>query len=482
MAARGRADRVSAWRMGALAAMRRSIVRAVVAGLLWPFACGLSAQTPDAGALATLVDSIAAAAIDSGDAAGMSVGVLRGTDTLLIRAYGSADLELGVPTPEDAVYEIGSVTKQFTAAALLLLAEEGRLSLDDDLSTWMPEFPLGGRTLPLRRLLDHTSGIRGYTEMPVFGSLAVQHLPRDSLVALVAAEPFDFEPGEALIYNNSAYFLLGLIIEKASGMSYEEFVESRVFEPAGMERSRYCHKDELIPDRAEGYQVGPDGLRPADYLDHTWPYAAGSLCSTVRDLLRWNQALHGDGEGGDLLSPDSYREMVTPGTLVDGTRLRYAAGLSVTDRDGQTRISHGGGIFGYLSELRYVPEEDLSIVVLVNTAGPTSPSAIASAIEDAVLGPEAPLVPRAFSGSLTPFVGTYRGRARGRRMNAVVSAADGELRIKTGTGDPEPVRWLGGTTFANGATRFTFVRGDDGVDVLQVDQVAGLYVLHRVAR
>jgi CubicO group peptidase (beta-lactamase class C family) len=380
------------------------------------------------------------------------------------------------------VYEIGSVTKQFTAAAVLLLAEDGKLSLDDDLSAWMPGYPLGGRAVPLRRLLDHTSGIKGYTEMPVFGSLAVQRLPRDSLVTLFSAEPFDFEPGEALIYNNSAYFLLGLIIEKASGTSYEEFVETRVFEAAGMERSRYCHKDELTPGRAKGYQTGPDGLRPADYLDHTWPYAAGSLCSTVRDLLRWNQTLHGDGEGGDLLTMASYRTLVTPGTLADGTRLRYAGGLTVTDRDGKRRISHGGGIFGYLSELRYFPEEDLSIVVLVNTAGPTSPAAIAATIEDAVLGPEAPIVPRGFGGGLAPFLGRYRGPARGRRMTAVVSEAGGELRVRMGAEDPEPVRWLGGTTFANGATRFTFVGGGDRFDVLRVDQVGGVYVLHRIRR
>lgn len=445
-------------------------------------AAGVGAQTADRSGLGSLVDSIAAAAVDSGVAAGMTIGVLRGTDTLLIRAYGSADLELGVPTPENAVYEIGSVTKQFTAAAVHLLEEEGKLSLDDDLSKWMPDYPVGNRALPLRRLLDHTSGIKGYTEMGAFGSITVQDLPRDSLVTLFAAEPFEFEPGEALIYNNSAYFLLGLVIEKASGVSYEEFIESRVFAPAGMVGSRYCHKDELVPGRAEGYQMGEGGLRPADYLNHLWPYAAGSLCSTARDLLRWNQALHGDGEGGDLLSPRSYRDMVTPGTLADGTRLRYAAGLTVTDRDGKTRISHGGGIFGYLSELRYFPDEDLSIAVLVNTAGPTSPSSIASAIEGAVLGPEAELVPRSWTGSLAPFLGTYRGPARGRRMNAVVSESGGELRIKTGTGDPEPARWLGGTTFANGATRFTFVRGEDGYDVLQVDQVAGVYVLRRVTR
>ncbi len=459
--------------------MRRAAARAALAALAG--AAPLAAQA-DRATLVAAADSMAAAAIDAGDVAGMSIAVLRGADTLLLAAYGSADLELDVPTPDDAVYEIGSVTKQFTAASMLLLQEEGKLSLDDDLSRWLPDYPLGGRSLPLRRLLDHTSGIKGYTEMPVFGSLVVQHLPRDSLVTLFAAEPFEFEPGEALIYNNSAYFLLGLIIEKASGETYEDFVESRLFEPAAMTGSRYCHKDELIPGRAKGYQPGRDGLRPADYLDHEWPFAAGSLCSTARDLLRWNQALHGDGAGGDLLSAASYHELITPGTLTDGTPVRYAKGLSITDRDGKTRISHGGGIFGYVSELRYFPDDDLSIVVLVNTAGRTDPSAIASRIEDLVLGPEAPVIPRAFGGELAPLLGSYRGPARGSRMTAVVSETEGALHIRTGMGDSEPVRWLGGTTFAHGATRYTFVRGETGFDVLQVDQVGGLYVLRKVSR
>jgi len=414
----------------------------------------------------------------------MSIAVVRGEDTLLVKAYGSADLELDVPTPADAVYEIGSVTKQFTAAAILLLQEEGVLSLEDDLTRWLPDYPTGGRSISIRRLMDHTSGIRGYTEMPSFGQLTTQELPRDSLVTLVAAEPFDFEPGEALIYNNSAYFLLGLIIEKATGGSYEDFVEQRVFAPAGMGDSRYCHKDELTPRRAKGYQPVADGLRPADYLNHLWPYAAGSLCSTARDLVRWNQALHGDGDGsgGGLLAPESYRELITPGTLNDGMPLRYAKGVSVTDRDGEPRIAHGGGIFGYVSELRYLPREDLSIVVLINTAGRVSPAAIAAGIEDVVLGPVAPVVPKTFNGDLARYVGRYRGAARGGRVTAEVSQGDdGGLAIKLGPGQPMPVQWLGGDTFGRGSVRFIFTRdGTDGVDELRVDQVGGVYVLRRI--
>ena len=164
----------------------------------------------DARAVARL-DSVARATLVTHKLAGLSVAVVRDGRELLVRAYGKADLALGVPTPDDAVYEIGSVTKQFTAAAVLQLVEAGRLSLDADIATLLPSYNAQGRRITLRRLLDHTSGIPGYTEMSEFGALMTQPLPRDSLVTLIGSKGFNFEPGTAMRYNNSAYFLLGLI-------------------------------------------------------------------------------------------------------------------------------------------------------------------------------------------------------------------------------------------------------------------------------
>ena len=242
-------------------------------------ACG-DAPPDDRAALVAALDSAARAHAEQEMVAGVSVAVVQGADTLLMAGYGSADLEWGVPTPPDggASYEIGSVTKQFTAAAILLLAERGDLDLDADASTYVPEFDFKGRSVPLRRLLDHTSGIKGYTEMPVFGELAMMDLPRDTLVTLVESEPFEFEPGTAAIYNNSAYFLLGLVIEAVSGQSYEDFVAENLFGPLGMEDSYYCSESAIRQDRAHGYDGTPDGLIRKRYLDHTWPYAAGSSC------------------------------------------------------------------------------------------------------------------------------------------------------------------------------------------------------------
>lgn len=435
------------------------------------------------------IHRIATTPIEAGRTAGMSIAVVRGTDTLLIEEFGHADLELGVLTPPDAVYEVGSVTKQFTAAAVLLLEEEGRLSLDDPLTKWLPDYPVGDRTISVRRLLDHTSGIMGYTEMEhLWVELAPLDLPRDTLVTLFAAEPFEFEPGTAMTYNNSAYFLAGLVIEAASGMSYEDFVEERLFGAAGMENSRYCHKDELTPNRAKGYEPSDDGLHPAPYLDHQWPYAAGSLCSTVRDLVAWNQALHGDGEGGEILSPESYRLMITPEPLLDGTDLRYAKGLAITDRDGTPRIGHGGGIFGYVSDLRYVPSEDLSIAVLINTAGGASSGGIAGQIEDVVLRELAEPAATPFEGDPAPYEGRYEGPARGQRVTATVAAEDGQLTVDTG-GGPTNLSWLGGDEFADGRTLYRFVRrgdsegagGEASFDELRMDVVSGHFVLRRLA-
>ncbi|HJU75085.1 MAG TPA: serine hydrolase domain-containing protein, partial [Gemmatimonadaceae bacterium] len=341
------------------------------------------AQSANRAAHVAAIDSIVGAALKGGRAAGMSVGVIRGNDTLVLKGYGKADLELDVPTPPRAVYEIGSVTKQFTAAALLLLAEEGKLSLDDDLTKHLPDYPTAGNKIPLRRLLDHTSGIKGYTEIPKFGTIMTRKLAKDSLVAIFKDLPFDFSPGTGLVYNNSAYFLAGLIIEKVSGMSYADFVAKRFFEPLGMKESHYCNERQVVKNRAHGYDMGPGGvLQLKGYIDHTYPYAAGSLCSSTADLLTWLRALH----GGRVLNERAYRALITPDTLNDGTRLRYAKGVAVHTLAGHEVIEHGGGINGFLSSTIWVPREKMAVVVLVNTAGPVSADDIAASIVTTVLG------------------------------------------------------------------------------------------------
>ncbi len=439
----------------------------------------LHAQITDRATLVAALDSAARAHAADSMVAGVSVAVVRGADTLLLRGYGSADLEWDVATPADgrASYEIGSMTKQFTSTAVLQLVQAGKLDLDADFTTYLPEFDEGQHRVPLRRLLDHTSGIKGYTEMEVFGDIMRDALPRDSLVTLVERQPFDFEPGTAEIYNNSAYFLLGLIIEKVSGQPYADYIDEHVFGPVGMDHSYYCSESAIRKDRAHGYDAGPAGLRRKGYLDHTWPFAAGSLCSTAGDLVRWNQALH----HGRVLTAASYRLLTTPRPLEDGTPIRYAMGLMVDDTGGRRMIAHGGGINGFLSDGRYYPDADLTVIVLQNTAGPKGPGALGEALADLVLGPAPVPAATPFTGDPGEFVGDYAGPARGRALTMHVTQDGGQL-VFTPEGAQQgmrPAHWEG-LTWGEGMTRLFFVRRDGRVTTLHLDQGGGHYVLKRV--
>lgn len=429
-------------------------------------------QTFDRARFAAAVDSIVAAALKPGASAGAAVAVVRGADTLVLRSYGYADVEFDVPMPERAVFEIGSVTKQFTAAAVLQLAEQGKLSLDDDLTKYLPGYPTRGQRVTVRRLLDHTSGIRSYTEVPGFEAMQARKLPRDSLVALFAAEPFDFAPGAEMSYNNSAFFLLGLIVERVSGTSYADYVRRNLFDRAGMPDSRYCGERAVFRRRAHGYQPDSTGLARAAYMDHTWPFAAGSLCSTVNDLVAWNAALH----GGRVLGPRAYAELVTPGTLADGTRLRYAKGLAVDSALGRRRLHHSGGIYGFVSELAYYPDDRTSVVVLLNTSGSASPPAMALAIAEALYGRPAPRAGR-FAGDLAQFAGDYRGAKPGPTVRVAVDS--GALTLRTATGAAAPLRYVGGDTFEAGSGRYTFLRDGGRVTRVRADNVSRVTVLSR---
>jgi D-alanyl-D-alanine carboxypeptidase len=441
-------------------------------------------RAQDRAALIARLDSVAGAPVQEGRAAGISVAVVRGRDTLLLRGYGRANIELDVPMPADAVHEIGSVTKQFTAAAILQLRDEGLLSLDDDITKYLPDYPTHGRAIPVRRLLDHTSGIKGITELAAFGGLQHRGWPRDSAVALFAREPFEFPVGDAMIYNNSAYLLLGHVIENASGMSYERYVEEKMFAPLGLAGSRYCDNLEIVPNRAYGYQIQGANMRRAPLNDHTWPWAAGSLCSTAGDLVAWLHALH----GGRVLSPRSYAEMTSPARLNDGTPLRYGMALSVdSDLSGAMLIGHGGAISGFNAQASWYPDEELAVVVLINSNGPLSPTALAGELARHVIQPAAdPWTAQSYTGDAADLVGRYVGPSRGREMVVEVSRNEEGVLVAAVNGTPaQPLPWIDGWRFGRpGATLITFDRpGSSGpATVLRWDVGSGYYVLRRADR
>ncbi|MEM7145650.1 MAG: serine hydrolase domain-containing protein [Verrucomicrobiota bacterium] len=309
------------------------------------------------------VGAIAAEWVNSEKTAGLSIGVAKGGEVLLAEGYGSANLELEVSASAESVYRIGSVTKQFTAAAILLLVEEGTVGLGDSLSQWLPDFDMQGHEVTVLQLLQHTSGIRSMTSLPTFREQVREDAGREEMLALIEAEPFDFPPGRRFKYNNSGYYLLGVIIEEASGKTYGQFLRERIFEPLGMESTRVGGWRPLIENRASGYARWGVYFLNAEPISMTQPFAAGALVSTVGDLMKWQRGL----VEGKVLSEASWERMTTRGITNKGDEIPYGCGVFVQRAEGQPVIRHGGGIKGFRSELNYFPESDVTIVVLANT-------------------------------------------------------------------------------------------------------------------
>ncbi len=288
-----------------------------------------------------------------------SVLAARGDQILLSRGYGSANLEWNVPNAPTTKFRLGSVTKQFTAASILLLEERGKLKTDDPVKKFMPDAPAAWDKITIFHLLTHTSGIPNFTSFPDYRSKEPFAATPAELVARFRDKPLDFQPGEKWSYSNSGYVLLGYILEKASGESYEKFVQENIFGPLGMKDSGYDSNSAIIPRRAAGYAPGKGGPVNAGYIDMSIPFSAGALYSTTEDLLRWEQGLF----GGKLLSAASLAKMTAP------FKSDYAFGVAVHTVRGRKVIDHGGGIEGFNTFLAYYPEDKLTVVALGNLNG-----------------------------------------------------------------------------------------------------------------
>ena len=425
---------------------------------------------PNISSIEKYTDSLFKASIDSSQIAGGALLVYQNGKTLLKKSYGFASLELEVPMPENAHFEIGSVTKQFTAAAILKLVEAGKLALEDDFTKYI-DFDTKGRIISINHLLNHTSGIASYTEIDEFGSLVPQDLPRDSLVRIIETKDFLFEPGEALIYNNSAYFFLGLIIEKVAEKTYEEYLDEVIFKPLGMHNTYYCSNSNVIKNKAYGYDYSPKGLQQHQYLNHKWPYAAGSLCSTTKDLLIWLTALHEK----KILSDQQYQSLVTPNTLSDGSILRYGMGISNFLNMGHQQISHGGGIPGFLTDTRYFPDADLYIIALVNTTGPHGGGYFADKITWEILEKKK-TEGMNFDMDSKNLEGSYTGQTRGRIQSIAIKAIPNAITIeRNGDGKVDTLNtYIGNHTWMDDNT---IINIKDGI--MRTDAVSGHYLLKK---
>ena len=383
--------------------LRSSGVRLFAGALLLTLSLPIQAANPD---LATYADQVLSAAYPA-DQPGAAALVIQNGKVVLRKGYGLANLDLGVPVSPDMVFELGSITKQFTAASILLLQERGQLRVEDDITRYLTDYPTHGETITIEHLLTHTSGIPSYTGLPEWISRVREDMTLQTLIALFKDKPLEFKPGEKWAYNNSGYILLGAIIEKVSGKSYEQFVEEEIFGKLGMKSSRYGHAREVVPRRASGYSRDGDGFRNAEYLSMTQPYAAGSLLSTVDDLAIWEKALGSEA----LLKKASLDRMFTPYKLKAGTNTYYGYGIGATDFEGQRLLEHGGGIFGFVTHMVRVPEKGLLVAILSNNDSPeTPPDALSLRIVAKALGK--PLEERKTvqldAQTLDEYVGVYR--------------------------------------------------------------------------
>lgn len=296
-------------------------------------------------------------------APGVAIGVVHDGALRDVRGYGLANLEWDTPIGPDTVFRLGSLTKQFTAMAIMLLWEENKLALDDALTTHLPAYPMGEQIITVEHLLTHTAGITDYTGLPEFNE---QRYPEDRAPAEIAAvfqqHPLEFVPGARFRYSNSGYVLLGMIIEAISGVSYAEFVRSRIFAPLGMRQSSYLFNEPIVRQRASGYVTTEQGYQNAPFATMTLPYAAGALGSSVQDLARWDRALREHR----LVRPATLERMYTRVRLRDGGTVNYGFGWMIGTYEGRRVVYHGGGINGFVTSIYRWLDDHVTVIALAN--------------------------------------------------------------------------------------------------------------------
>ena len=312
---------------------------------------------------------------------GVAVIVVKDGETVFRKGYGMANLELGVSIEPDMVFRIGSATKQFTAVAILMLAEQGKLSLDDSISKFLPDYPTHDYLITVKHLLTHTSGIKSYTSMPEWIPLWRKDFTVQELIDFFKYQPMVSAPGKRWSYNNSGYILLGAIIEKVTGQTYGQFIKQSIFEPLEMKQSYYDDPLQVIPRRVAGYDKSPNGFTNAAYISMTQPYAAGALVSTVDDLALWDTALYTE----KLLKLETLKQAHISYQLLDGSPTAYGFGWMISEYAGHRVIEHSGGIHGFRSHTIRLPDDHAFVAVLSNNGG-KSPQSLVFKISALVIG------------------------------------------------------------------------------------------------
>ncbi|MYN04409.1 serine hydrolase [Pseudoduganella sp. DS3] len=297
------------------------------------------------------------------DAPGAAVLVAKNGKTMFRQGYGLADLATHQPIDPGMAFRLGSITKQFTAAAILLLVEQGKLNVRDDFREHLPGFPDKGTSITIEHLLTHTSGIPCFTGFGEYEANMATDMTVEGMLATFQDLPLEFTPGERFEYCNSGYFLLGAIIEAVSEMSYAAYLANNIFTPLGMLHTAYEGHQRNPVTQVRGYSHDEENFVTADTLSMSQPYAAGALVSTVDDLARWDQAI----SSCQLLPEASWRKAFTAYTLNDGSSTGYGYGWDVGDLHGSPKLEHDGGINGFATHAMRLPGHGLFIAVLTNS-------------------------------------------------------------------------------------------------------------------
>ena len=385
------------------------------------------------------IDTIIENAINEPQLVGASVGVMRDNEVIHARGYGYADLNKKIKATEHTVYRIGSITKQFTALAIMILVEQGKVDLNDIMLDYLPNYPQRDHKVTIDQLLNHTSGIKSYTDIEKFWEISERDLSRKEIVDLFSSEPVEFSPCENFQYNNSGYYLLGLIIENVSGMSYADFLKANVWQPLEMFDTYYLGKTKPIKNLATGYDHKDNEFVLARPLGMDNPFSGGSLGSSILDLLKWQTALNEN----KLISRQSYNEMIEPGLLRNGKQTTYGYGFFISNLNGHRKIEHGGDINGFRAQLSAYPDDGLTVTVLCNLN--SAPRAqLESQVSRLMLGiPEIVIDEIHVSeDNLEIYTGTYKWGSTMAPVPFPVSVAEGTLRVSG-----RPLRAMGNHTF-----------------------------------
>jgi CubicO group peptidase (beta-lactamase class C family) len=419
---------------------------------------------------------------DRSDSPGCSLGVYRDGKIVYARGYGMANLELGVANSPQTVFDIGSTSKQFTAFSIQLLAREGKLSLDDDIRKWLPEMPSYGKTITIRHLLHHTSGLRDYLVAMELSGMQEEDwtTEQDALDIIARQKGVNFPPGQEYLYSNTGFFLLGVIVKRASGQPLREFAAEHIFVPLGMRHTQFNElHTRIIPNRATGYQR----LKPGGFgieMSNWEQIGDGSVLTTVEDLQRWDENFYEPTHGvGDAKLMET---MQTVGVLNSGKKITYASALVIGNDRGLPTVSHGGAWAGYRAQLIRFPQQHFSVACLCNLAQ-ANPSRLASRVADVYLGEwmtKESSKPQEQAGassvkvaapprSLQALVGMYRDP----QSSELIRLAIWDNKLTANVDDHNyPLTPLGGPLTPVGGNRYR-LEGFEGKSEIEIPPVSG---------